>query len=223
MWEKYSLKLKVAGSILGAIFLGAVGSGVWENLLGPLLRSSRDLVLNISSLGINKFRDSVYVSIAKDFHELSSVNVHIALEMFFFVLFIFCSVALIILRRALLDRLGKIQDGQNQREEKKDPSYLLAGKVWRSMSWLAAIVSIYLIFATISFVQGIKYAYINSAVTHFHQLLTISAPYLDTKNRERISSSFAQIKNKNDYQQIIDNLRKVAVENKQQPPDFDIW
>ena len=73
------------------------------------------------------------------------------------------------------------------------------------------------------FYVGFRTAYINSAVTHYESLLKISAPYIDNDTEKRIISSFAQIKNKNDYVIIIDKLKRISTENGQSVPEFSIW
>ena len=56
--------LKYLGALLGTILLGAIGSGVWERMLSPLLNSiSNGLTKILSKLSV-EFSDSLYADAA---------------------------------------------------------------------------------------------------------------------------------------------------------------
>ena len=59
-WIKWTL------GILGAIIVGALGSGLWESLLGPAIHAVSRWVLDIASLGLASYRNGVYRQIAAD-------------------------------------------------------------------------------------------------------------------------------------------------------------
>ena len=60
---------KVLGGFAAAILLGAIGSGVWERLLSPLLdggyRATVDLVSHVSVA----YKDNIYLAASKGFRE----------------------------------------------------------------------------------------------------------------------------------------------------------
>jgi hypothetical protein len=60
-------------AIVGALILGALGNGVWESLLKPIILWFRDIVLTISTLGLQSLRDGMYYDIGKENYERASV------------------------------------------------------------------------------------------------------------------------------------------------------
>jgi hypothetical protein len=60
--------------ILITIFLGAVGSGFWEYILRPIALSGTNIFLEIATLGVVSFKNSLYVDIAQGHHEEPSLS-----------------------------------------------------------------------------------------------------------------------------------------------------
>ena len=69
--------------ILITILLGAVGSGVWQYIIEPSFSSGINIFLNIVTLGMEEFKNNIYMEIAKGFHEESSNKILIMLTMIF--------------------------------------------------------------------------------------------------------------------------------------------
>lgn len=67
-----SKKIKYGLGIIGAIFIGAIGSGIWEVALGPALSFLSDSTIGFLSLVFSSLEDSIYESIAKGYTEESS-------------------------------------------------------------------------------------------------------------------------------------------------------
>lgn len=85
-------------------------------------------------------------------------------------------------------------------------------------------ICLYLIFACIVYaIDIVKAQYINSAVTHFHQLVAIVSPYIEDIEKEKYHSRFAQIQSMEDYSKLISEFKSIALKNKQTVPKFDIW
>jgi len=72
-------------------------------------------------------------------------------------------------------------------------------------------------------ISSVRLNYINRAVTHFHQLYAIVSPYAEDTEKEKYLSRFAQIQNKEDYSNLISELKSIALNNNQTVPKFDIW
>ena len=64
--------IKIGLGILATILLGAIGSGVWEYLLKPFFEFGTKFILNIATLGIETFKNDIYLQIAKGFMEKAS-------------------------------------------------------------------------------------------------------------------------------------------------------
>lgn len=89
-------------------------------------------------------------------------------------------------------------------------------------------ISYCLLFLVVAFsiclmVYSTRLMYINSAVTHFHQLRAICSPYLEAEKEKQIISAFAQIQNQKDYINITNELKEIAKINNLYIPKFIIW
>lgn len=66
--------LKVIGGLAAAILIGAIGSGVWEALLKPLLQYGAEVVVGLFAWVSTAFKDSIYREAAEGFHEKHSLT-----------------------------------------------------------------------------------------------------------------------------------------------------
>jgi hypothetical protein len=82
-----------------------------------------------------------------------------------------------------------------------------------------------LLFLTASFlyVQFTLIKYTNGAITHFQQCFAISRPFLDTNQEKKMLAQFAQIKSREDYLILINQLYEIGQENNVSFPSFAIW
>jgi len=189
------------------IVLGALGSGLWEWLLKPALAGTSEVVLNIATLGIEKFKDSLYREIAFGFRVEPSLRV-------FRVLYVMLPYFLLGLFSGMyLARSGLKLAGNGSREVAKKMLDLML----KPLLLLGAFI---LVFFT---VQASQVAYINRAITHFNQLSAISAPYLSEQQRLMSRSEFARISSKANYEKVISDLRSVCMKNGVKPPEFSVW
>jgi|GEM_PF-1520861 len=234
--------LKWFAGILGAIILGAIGSGVWESILKHLLTSTRDFFLNIVSLGIKSYKDATYSEIGKGFHEASSLD----LQTLFIFLLILALLSLVIFMYFSTKRLEEkhtklLREIENDIKEVDNPTVSnnsledikkslkdlherASTTSFKSIRILVYSVAI-LVITTCSFftVDITKVRYVNSAITHFKQLDAIVAPFLKDSERLEIISSFAQIKSKEDYVAIIQRLETIAKQHGKSTPQFSVW
>jgi len=68
--------IKISGSVLLVIFLGAIGSGLWERFLSPVIDKLIEVTINGMSCIVSSYRDSIYVTAAEGFHESSAVSLY---------------------------------------------------------------------------------------------------------------------------------------------------
>src|SRR3990172_1958525 len=66
--------LRTTLAIVGAIVVGALGSGVWQNILGPLLAFLRDWALSIATFGLEAYKDNLYRDVARGFRESAGIG-----------------------------------------------------------------------------------------------------------------------------------------------------
>lgn len=74
---------------------------------------------------------------------------------------------------------------------------------------------------TIFTLDSVKQKYINNAVTNFNQLSKIVRPYVSEEEYIGYTSTFSQIRKKEDYVNLINKLGDIAKDNNQSVPEFD--
>lgn len=241
------LKNKSLQLLFGLILIWIINS-VLNNLFGDYLDKivswTVRLGLNIFSLGLKSYSDSIYIEISRGYYEAPSLVL-----LFIFSILITTGIILVI-----LDLLSNIKNDESKSIEKD--FYKLAEELKISYSSdkfqkyknhpyqkiieknklflesfslkklykqgvflliLAIIVSLLLISHSISKV------YENNAINHFNQSMAITKPYINTRNYVKLKSEFAQIKSKEDYERIITNLTVIAKKNNIELPQFTIW
>ena len=174
--------------IIITIILGAVGSGLCEYMLKPIALSGTNFVLEIATLGITKYKNGLYEDIAQGLHEQYSL----ALLTF----------SLSFLPGLLLGLLSSTFFFPRPKSEEEKVRHT------RRMFLFSSIFCLFLF--TLTLVYTTRLSYTNRAVTHFNQLLTIAGPFLSHEDRVKQKALFAQILNREDYVNVLNNLRKVC-------------
>ena len=174
--------------IIITIILGAVGSGLWEYMLKPIALSGTNFVLEIATLGITKYKNGLYEDIAQGLHEQYS------LALLTFLLSFLPGLLL-----GLLSSTFFFPRPKSEEEKVRHP---------RNIFLFSSIFCLFLF--TLTLVYTTRLSYTNRAVTHFNQLLTIAGPFLSHEDRVKQKALFAQILNREDYVNVLNNLRKVC-------------
>jgi len=199
---------KSRGAVLALLVLGVVGNGVWGIAVRAPLYSARDFFLNITSLGIQSLKDDTYKTIARGFHEAASYETY---SMF---IILCCAVLLLASLYYMPEKLAAIRD--------KKKSLEATNAKWLVRISSALFVAVVL-FTGWAMADSVRHSYINSAVTHYQQALAICEPYLSDNHKKRIVSSFAQIKNRDDYVSVLDKLENIVKQNQRDIPHFEAW
>jgi len=191
--------------VLITVLLGAVGSGVWEWMLKPVISGSSEVVLNVATLGVTAFKNSLYQDIALGFREGPSLRLY-------FAVFGFLPTFIVAFMAGFLTSHRRVKIRRSE------------SGLDRAMDWSFKPILMIVIFLLIfSIVQASQTAYINRAITYFQQLSAIAAPYLSDEQRLLIRSRFAQISTREDYAKLEDELAKVCRARNQRLPDFKVW
>lgn len=193
-------KLKIFFGILSAIILGAIGSGVWEQILGPILNFLVSIIIKIlGKLSIN-LQDRIYNKASSGFHEIPSLIMLLLLTMFFLLL--------------------------SQRYLYNNPNYKKIKIENIILNFLDSKYGFYLksflIIAGASFLAfgGIIISSANDVTTFSEKSIRIVAPYIEEKEKLMLVSEFSQIKTTNDFNQFKIHLEKIAKNNNLELPKF---
>ena len=196
------VKSKIFWLVL-TILLSAVGTGIWKYLLEPSLFFLTKAVLNLVTLGIVSLKNGIYIEISKGFHEGPSLNLLSLLLGISTGFFIGITGFAIVAKARLMKKA-------------------ITGN--KNISRIIYIVFLYFLFmGIVAFMFCVRTQYINKAVTHFHQLCAIVSPYVEDTEKEKYTSRFAQIQNRENYFNLISELTSIALNNEQTVPKFDIW
>lgn len=217
--------------IIGLIFLGALGSGLWQIVIKPLTFWFLETIFNIMTLGLSSLSDAFYTEVAEGLHEEPSLE---NLTLLLIIIFTCCVIKLgDILGERSASRVKKELDDKIEEYKKLPPDkgavliqkakdehnkYIeyLKRSYKRSTRLCIIFGVIFLSFLTSRHVTiGLR----NHKVTKFHQLFTICKPFLDDQEEERILAKFSAIRTRQDYLDIIMILVRKTIEHTQDLPD----
>jgi hypothetical protein len=196
--------------IIGSVVLGALGSGLWNEVFAPVgSRLARGL-MSLLTLGMSSARDSIYESAAKGFSERPSV----ALLTIFGLTIFYAPLAFLVFRFFFPPRLA-----MQSRENTDDQARELAR--WRRITFYLTLVLCFV--GAVFFVQTLFIGYTNTVVARFNQQLAIATPYLTPEQRNMLLARFALIKSRQDFVAVFHELNEVARSHGQPASNFSPW
>ena len=220
----------------GVILIGVLTNALWEFLFKPSLLTAQNLILNLSTLGVQRFKDSMYIDIASGHHDRASLQLLGNFVGLSAGVLVGAVIGIFALSRsvwrendALIKRINCLGEPEQEmkpftKEDAIDETEKIKNRLRKSDRLAFATALIVLVVVAGALTSGIRIAYADSAVAHFEQILSIASPYLVEPRREEfLRSAFSQIRNKDDYEKIILELSAIAQKNGQHVPDFKIW
>lgn len=199
--------------IFGSILIGALGSGVWEYLLKPFFSHSINFILDVSTLGMDKFKNSIYEEVSKGFSEKNSISTYSFITMIYLG---FLFMMILILFRKIKNKKINLDEEDNAPKELNNSYQKLIRRFY-------ILSSLSILLFMIIMVQNIKLQYINTSIIYYKQLLNIVAPYISEQEIKIYNSKFSLIKNKEEYEKLVDELYDISYDNKLEFKKRDIW
>ncbi|MFX4266806.1 hypothetical protein ACOL29_03990 [Aliarcobacter butzleri] len=199
---KNNKTISVIIGFIGTVLIASISNGVWEYLLKPLLFFSINLILDLSTLGIESFKNSIYQSISRGFTEKISLLTFMYIT---FMVVAFMMSSLLIIFRRYRKRLNKTRKKLNSK---------------KNLLILSILIFSYFI---LTFIQNSQLLYINNAIIHYKQLISISTPYISEQELKVFNSRFSLIKNKNDYEKLINDLYIILEKNNLEVERINVW
>lgn len=202
--------------IIGALVVGALGSGLWE-LIKPLLSLLGSASLNIVTLGLDSLRDGLYAEAATMQPERAALAILSALQG------ILLAIPFVLYMR-MKSRKRKPDATKPplnaSREELIAYKEILEERL-KTLEKKAYIVIVGLVLIlTVNILMFQRLSYISKVSAHFDQLVAVAAPYVEEKDILFIKSQYAQIKTKSDYEAVILKLDDILKKNGISPPQF---
>ena len=217
-------KRKWTLAILGTVFLGAVGSGLWDVFFKPVLFRGTDVLLTIVTLGLSVVKDSAYQKISLGFREEPSALSHTLLVLGLTTL-VLISYGLTVAMTNERARRLRVRGMSADERERWEANH--GGKLDRLEKQLTKLVHPLglsgLLAASFLLVQSLLGAYCNAAIAHYRQSLAICRPYLEPGEADVIESRFALIRSKDDYVGVLARLDEVADANGVELLEFEPW
>jgi hypothetical protein len=198
--------------ILVIILLGALGSGVWEYLIKPSFETISESTLNIITFGIKSFQNDLYSEIAVGLYERGSLNGLSLLTSIYTmggIFLILYSKNLVFEKNSDIDNLKNSLTTTSFDEQKEIIENFMIDLKKRLRKLYYFLFFIITTSILIYQFNSLRLSYINKSIASYNQFKNISRPYISQKELLLIESNFALIKNKNDYERIIEELKKV--------------
>lgn len=228
VWARRVLK------VLGIIVLAALGSGLWEYILKPALKSLSFWILDVASFTMQDFRGDVYRQVATSSPTVATIEnlniltlIYSALLALWLVSFFFRITRVPdenrFLQKELKNDLTEDEGHVKNLKHLKEGAEGLGRSIHltvRSFYVMACLIAVML---TVHAVNFSRIRYINLAIVHYQQTLRIAYPYLSEDDRRRIESEFAQVQTKEAYMRVVGKLESIAKDNGQWVPPFGPW
>jgi hypothetical protein len=198
---------------IGTLVLGAIGSALWDVGLKPMFSVFRNLILTLTSLGIDSVRNSAYVEAARGFHEHASTDWLV----YFWALAIGFWLAVttgefkrptVASRRTALSR--------------EDHASVQARKA--RLTILARVLGVVtLLFMGVLLGITLRNTYSTTATAYFEQLHSVIAPTLTEGQRLSLRSRYSQIRSRAEYIALTNEMAAIARRNRMHVPSFTPW
>ncbi|TGM74382.1 hypothetical protein EHR01_10675 [Leptospira mtsangambouensis] len=186
-------RTKTILNLLKILFLGAIGSGIWDIVMKPAGSRIIDIIFVTFADTFSSYRNSLFKAAALGFHEQSSVFLH---SMYI------ATIPAIYLILVLEHPYRKKNKSEN--ETGKVKSFIRSKKGFQLISIITVAVFLN------SFLDFIKISYVNRTITHFHQTLTIIEPFISSQDAKIYRAAFSAMKSSEDYKRIDEQIKLKA-------------
>lgn len=218
-WKKAVL------GIVGAILIGAIGSGLWDVGVKPGGRWLGRAILDVATLGSASVKDATYREAARGYHEEAVLEIY---SMFLGLItgFVFGIPIFMRPRKSRPTMLVRSPQDMGSDDlarlalERKRAFELQTRRRFRLFYMSELLV---LLMVSFLFVKLLKTNQANRACTFYSQSMAICRPYIDERQAQMLASQFAGIQGRADYIGIVDELRRIAASNHRQLPDYQPW
>lgn len=193
--------LKVALGVLATIFLGAIGSGLWERFLGPALDWLTKVSIGAFAWGLSSYRDSIYSNAAKGFHEAHSLALYT-----------------LILGLLPLAYFFLLQHHPTRRRQPGSTTPTREFIRSRRGYWFIVLLTA-VIFVTVMF-SSLRLRHINETITYSLATFEIVRPYVGEDRYVQYRSRYFSMRTATEFEAIHSEIVQVAREKKLRLPEY---
>lgn len=202
--------------IVGALIVGALGSGLWE-LIKPLLSLLGGASLSIVTLGLDSLRDGLYAEAANMQPERAALAILSSLQGFLLAI-----PFLLYMRTKSKNKKHDIPEPPVNASTDELIAYksALEGRLKNLEKKSYIAMAVIILALTVNVLMFQRLSYISRVSAHFDQLVAMAAPYIENKEVLYIKSQYAQVMSKSDYDKVILNLYEILQKNGISTPAF---
>ena len=186
--------------IVGTIILGAIGSGLWERLLGPFLDWLTKFTIGLYASVIVTYSDSIYENASKGFHEYHSRSLYSILISLLPMLYF------LLLMRHPTQR-GKTEDGLKV--------FLLS----RNGYWFIFALAIAVTFG--SLFSGLRLRHINETITYSLASLEIIRPTVGEVKYIELRSRYYSMRTTSEFRSLNREITEAAIVKNRKLPAYE--
>ncbi len=181
--------------LVKTLFIGALGSGVWELLLRDSFGWFRLRVLDVLSFGISALYVGTYTRVGSAEQGQISLLGYLLLTWLFVVF-----------------GASEIQNLLG-----------LGLRTPSGRKTVCLCLSLYILMSGCMVGQSARAVYIRDAKAHYQVLLDVCAPFMDDHEYKLKKSKFAQVRSRADYDEVVESLEEIARSNNQYFRPFARW
>ncbi|MGF1825326.1 hypothetical protein L4D17_04780 [Vibrio splendidus] len=205
-------------SIGFTIFLGALGSALWEAALKPICKKCGSFTFKVLSFNAQKAKDKVYKNAAMGHHELPSLF-NLMLTIFMISLILAAPVPLALGKASQIEKdLKATQVSESIIDETQSEKAILESKMEEIESDYfiekTYLLLFLVLFITINFLyQFLSMNRTNLVVTYFSQAIKCIRPKINENELHVYEQKFASMTSKAEFDSLVEELKQVASEN----------
>lgn len=194
-------------SLIFSLFIGILGSALWEKLFSPLADRLFLFINNLISQFSRASSDSLYRSISEGFNEKFSTIAAIA-AYFTFVMIVLLSLylPLAISNHRKIIIIDKKEEPNKIRYSNRKSRLKCILQELRAILLLFEIVTLLI---SMFYFNG-RIQFINKSITKCLNNLEIISPYINDLEYKQFKSRFYQINSKDDYDSLISDIEEKA-------------
>lgn len=206
-------------SIILTIFLGALGSGLWESVFKPITHKVSKAIFTLLSFGAKRASDNVYKEAARGHHELPSLLILI----FVFIAMLSSMVGFQIFAYQKIfgedQRMNTIIEKCSARpdEERSECIKELTIQEVKPQLYKTSLATVFMIIIFLYRFIGINRA--NLIITYYRQCLNICRPFIENDKYHQFEQKFSMMISKEEYKNIIDALQEISEKNSIELPE----
>ena len=185
----------------------------------PIFRKIGDITFYILTLGVKKTRDAVYLEAAKNHQEQGGIFIarHSSMMIVGFLTAISVSILYGIYGESSNPSRGEKCIPAMTSEEFRE-CRIRIHEMRREK--LLPMIPFFIFFSVIAFYNALRMLQVYRITTDFKQYLSICKPHMGVDEVLSLESSFALMKNKEDYKLLTETLNEIAVNNGKYLPRY---